>query len=180
MSATSQSRGENADNNDLEILKFSRMETLIQNIGVMGIVAFSVVASVILAIVITLALNLFGIAVLYSVSVGITIAVASPVSYFASRLGLRSLELKELALRYEQESKDAKENLEQIKRLIPWCPACNKVQTEQGDWKALALQYEHESEKMLKDVLCDPCLEEKYPQEFRIILESRKARSLTE
>ena len=180
MNTMSQSPGENADNNDLEMLKFSRMETLIQNIGVMGIVAFSVVASVILAIVITLALNLFGIAVLYSVSVGITIAVASPVSYFASRLGLRSLELKELALRYEQESKDAKENLEQIKRLIPWCPACNKVQTEQGDWKALALQYEHESEKMLKDVLCDPCLEEKYPQEFRIILESRKARPLTE
>ena len=115
MSATSQSRGENADNNDLEILKFSRVETLIQNFGVMGIVPLSVVASVILAIVITLALNLFGIAVLYSVSVGITIAVASPVSYFASRLAFRSLELKELALRYEQESKDAKENLEQIK-----------------------------------------------------------------
>ena len=180
MSATSQARGENADNNDLEILKFSRMETLIQNFGVRGIVPLSVVASVILAIIITFGLNLFGIAVLYSVTVGITIAVASPVSYFASRLAFRSLELKELALRYEQESKDAKENLEQIKRLIPWCPACNKVQTEQGDWKALALQYEHESEKMLKDVLCDPCLEEKYPQEFRIILESRKARSLTE
>ena len=180
MSATSQARGENADNNDLEILKFSRMETLIQNFGVRGIVPLSVVASVILAIIITFGLNLFGIAVLYSVTVGITIAVASPVSYFASRLAFRSLELKELALRYEQESKDAKENLEQIKRLIPWCPACNKVQTEQGDWRALALQYEHESEKMLKDVLCDPCLEEKYPQEFRIILESRKARSLTE
>ena len=131
-------------------------------------------------IVITFALKLIGLAVFYSVSVGITITIAAPVSYFASRLAFPSLELKELALRYEQESKDAKENLEQIKRLIPWCPACNKVQTEQGDWKALALQYERESEKMLKDVLCDPCLEEKYPQEFRIILESLKARSLTE
>ena len=179
MNTMSQSPGENADNNDLEMLKFSRMETLIQNFGVRGIVPLSVVASVILAIIITFGLNLFGIAVLYSVTVGITIAIASPVSYFASRLAFRSLELKELALRYEQESRDAKENLEQIKRLIPWCPACNKVQTEQGDWKALALQYERESEKILKDVLCDPCLEEKYPQEFRIILESRKARSLT-
>ena len=179
MNTMSQSPGENADNNDLEMLKFSRMETLIQNFGVRGIVPLSVVASVILAIINNFGLNLFGIAVLYSVTVGITIAVASPVSYFASRLAFRSLELKELALRYEQESRDAKENLEQIKRLIPWCPACNKVQTEQGDWKALALQYERESEKMLKDVLCDPCLEEKYPQEFRIILESRKARSLT-
>jgi len=90
------------------------------------------------------------------------------------------LELKQLAQQWEQESKEAKEDLEQIKRLISWCPACNKVQTEQGDWTALALQYEQESEKVLKDVLCDPCLEEKYPQEFRIILESRKARSLTE
>ena len=178
MNTMSQSPGENADNNDIEMLKFSRMETLIQNFGVRGIVPLSVVASVILAIIITFGLNLFGIAVLYSVTVGITIAIASPVSYFASRLAFRSLELKELALRCEQESRDAKENLEQIKRLIPWCPACNKVQTEQGDWKALALQYERESEKMPKDVLCDPCLEEKYPQEFRIILESRKARSL--
>ena len=180
MSATSQSPGENGNKSDLEILKFSRMERIIQNFGVKGIVPLSVVASVILAIVITFALNLIGLPVFYSVSVGITIAIAAPVSYLASRLAFRSLELKELALRYEQESKDAKENLEQIKRLIPWCPACNKVQTEQGDWKALALQYEHESEKMLKDVLCDPCLEEKYPQEFRIILESRKARLLTE
>jgi hypothetical protein len=88
------------------------------------------------------------------------------------------VELKDLALRYEQESKDAKESLEQIKRLIPWCPACNKVQTEQGDWKELALQYEQESEKVLKDVLCDPCLQEKYPEEFRMILESRNARAL--
>jgi ABC-type transport system involved in cytochrome bd biosynthesis fused ATPase/permease subunit len=180
MSATSQPPGENADNSDLEILKFSRMETLIQNFGVKGIVPLSVVASVILAMVITFALKLIGLAILYSITVGITIAIAAPVSYFATRVAFRSLELKELALRYEQESKDAKESLEQIKRLIPWCPACNKVQTEQGDWRALALQYEHESEKMLKDVLCDPCLEEKYPQEFRIILESRKARLLTE
>ena len=118
MNTMSQSPGENADNNDLEMLKFSRMETLIQNFGVRGIVPLSVVASVILAIIITFGLNLFGIAVLYSVTVGITIAIASPVSYFASRLAFRSLELKELALRYEQESRDAKENLEQIKRLI--------------------------------------------------------------
>ena len=180
MSATSQSTGEAADNSNLEMLKFSRMERIIQNFGIKGLVPLSVVASVILAMVITFALKLMGLPVFYSITVGITIAIASPVSYFASRLAFRSLELKELALRYEQESKDAKENLEQIKRLIPWCPACNKVQTEQSDWRALALQYEHESEKMLKDVLCDPCLEEKYPQEFRIILESRKARSLTE
>ena len=118
MNTMSQSPGENADNNDLEMLKFSRMETLIQNFGVRGIVPLSVVASVILAIIITFGLNLFGIAVLYSVTVGITIAIASPVSYFASRLAFRSLELEELALRYEQESRDAKENLEQIKRLI--------------------------------------------------------------
>ena len=180
MSATSQSTGEAADNSNLEMLKFSRMERIVQKFGIKGLVPLSVVASVILAMVITFALKLIGLTVLYSITVGITIAIASPVSYFASRLAFRSLELKELALRYEQESKDAKENLEQIKRLIPWCPACNKVQTEQGDWRALALQYEHESEKMLRDVLCDPCLEEKYPQEFRIILESRKARSLTE
>ena len=88
------------------------------------------------------------------------------------------MELKQLAQQWEQESKEAKEDLEQIKRLISWCPACNKVQTEQGDWTALALQYEQESEKVLKDVLCDPCLEEKYPEAFRMILESRNARAL--
>ena len=63
-------------------------------------------------IVTAFALKLIGLAVFYSVSVGITITIAAPVSYFASRLAFRSLELKELALRYEQESKDAKENLE--------------------------------------------------------------------
>ena len=94
------------------------MERIIQNFGIKGLVPLSVVASVILAMVITFALKLMGLAVLYSITVGITIAIASPLSYFASRLAFRSLELEELALRYEQESRDAKENLEQIKRLI--------------------------------------------------------------
>ena len=179
MSDQNQTRGEATDQSDGEILKFSRMESLVQNLGLKGVVSLSVGASVILVIVLTFALKPF-FPLWYSISVGITIAIASPVSYFACRLVFRSVELKQLAQRWEQESKNAKDDLEQIKRLIPWCPACNKVQTEQGDWRALALQYEHESEKMLKDVLCDPCLEEKYPQEFRIILESRKARSLTE
>ena len=56
MSATSQSTGEAADNSNLEMLKFSRMERIIQNFGIKGLVPLSVVASVILAMVITFAL----------------------------------------------------------------------------------------------------------------------------
>ena len=77
MSATSQSTGEAADNSNLEMLKFSRMERIVQKFGIKGLVPLSVVASVILAMVITFALKLIGLTVLYSITVGITIAIAS-------------------------------------------------------------------------------------------------------
>ena len=83
MSATSQSRGEAADNSDLEMLKFSRMESLVQNLGLKGVVPLSVGASVIIDMVITFALKLIGLPVFYSITVGMTIAIAAPVSYFA-------------------------------------------------------------------------------------------------
>lgn len=154
-------------------------ETAILRFGVAGIIAFTVLMSFVLSMALMFSIAAFFAtpSESYWLTGIISVSVSLPVSYFVIRLLQRAMQAEELAQFYKAASLEAEEHLQLLKRKIPWCPSCNKIQSDDGQWQALASEYEKESESLLKDVLCDPCLQENYPEEFEMILEKRKVRA---
>ena len=154
-------------------------ETAIHRFGVSGLTALTVLISFVLSMTLMFILSNFYAAasIAYWVTGTISVFVSLPVSYIVIRLLQRAMQAEELAQFYKVASLEAEEHLQLLKRKIPWCPSCNKIQADDGQWQALVSEYEKESESLLKDVLCDPCLQENYPEEFEMILEKRKVRA---